>query len=236
MKERARKGLVSVGAIVWLATAPALAQMEVQIGPGPVDPNATPGSPLNPRNSLLHPQPVRPAPVNPSMRILPTPYPDALRPQTQFPRAGFTTTLTKKFGRKKSNSRKSGTRQNRPEKMGWLAQVPSSAPSAIAIDKPGEVSSRLVACWKPPALPVHQEVTVRVGFNRDGRAIGEPRITYTGGALNDSHRETLRRSIISAISDCTPLRFTPGLASAIAGRPFAIRFIAPAQKPSGKTI
>ncbi len=231
MKQRAGMGLILTGALVCFAFAPALSQMEVQIGPGPVDPNATPGSPLNPRNSLLHSQPVRPNPVNPSMRIPQTPYPDALRPRMPIPQSGFTMTRKKNYGRKKS-----GITKTRPGQKDWQAQISGSETAAGAIDKPGEISNRLVACWKPPALPVQQEVTVRVGFNRGGKAIGEPRITYTGGALNDSHRETLRRSILKAISDCTPLRFTPGLASAIAGRPFAIRFIAPAHKPSGTTI
>ena len=165
---------------------------------------------LNPRKSLLNPQPVRPEPVDPTLRSPPTPYPEALRPGRAPVQPGYTIT--------------------RQKPMAGGAAAPG------ALDKPREISDALLACWRPPAMPVQQEVTVRLSFNRDGRVIGEPRITYVGGAIGAAHRETLRKSMLSGISTCLPLRFTPGLASAIAGRPFAIRFIAPAQKPAGSSI
>lgn len=193
-----------------LAAFPVAAQMEVRPGQ-PVDPNATPDSPLNPRRSLLHPQPVLPDPVRPDMRIPPTPHPEALRPGRPAQPPGFTITEKPPAN---------------PQRM----------PVEGALSLPRQVSQALAACWKPPSLPVQQEITVRLAFNRDGRLIGEPRITYVGGALGAAHRESLRNSILAGISACLPLRFTPGLASAIAGRPFAIRFIAPASKPAGPSI
>lgn len=239
MKRCAGSRAIFAGALFCCLAGPARAQMEVQIGPGPVDPNATPGSPLNPRNSLLRPQPVRPDPVNPSMQIPATPYPEALQPRTQIPSSGFTMTRKKQSGRKaprKTAPNKAGPKDTRPSKIDWRAQVSEPRPEGAALERPGQISDALLNCWRPPALPVQQEVTVRLSFNRGGKVIGEPRITYVSGSLNASHREILRKSMLSGISACLPLRFTQGLASAIAGRPFAIRFIAPAQKPAGPSI
>jgi hypothetical protein len=215
MSMRARTLNLCTGAFCFLTVVPALAQMEVQISPKPVNPNATPDSPLNPRKSLLHPQPVRPDPVRPNMQVPATPHPEALRPGPRTYPPGFTMTREKPARRGE----------------GWQGRV-----SPGVLERPAQISDALLACWRPPALAVRQEITVRLGFGRDGRPIGEPRITYIGGAQDGAHRETLRNSLLKAISDCTPLRFTPTLASAIAGRPFAIRFIAPAHKPSGKSI
>lgn len=201
---RAGFAIFCAGAPAFLPFAPVMAQMEAQPGPGPVDPNASPGSLLNPRKSLIVPQPVRPDPVDPSLRSPPTPYPEALRPGRAPAAPGYTITREKpRAGRE------------------------ASAPGAL--DKPRQISDALLACWRPPASPVQQQVTIRIAFNRQGAAIGEPRITYVSGPPDAARRDGLRRSMLAAVSACLPLRFTPGLASAIAGRPFAIRFIAPAR-------
>jgi hypothetical protein len=207
MKQRIAFSIFGTGALFCFAAVFA-GEAAAQVYPRPIDPSPQGRA----HRQLLHPRPVRPERVRPDMVIPPTPYPATPTPQSPglLP-YGFTMTRT------------------------WTAQA-SQVGSEARLDKPREVSDRLLACWRPPVMPVQQEVTIRLGFARDGRPIGIPRITYVGGALNESHREALRKSILKAISDCTPLRFTQGLASAIAGRPFAIRFIAPAQKPSGNSI
>lgn len=109
----------------------------------------------------------------------------------------------------------------------WIAQSGPVAVQARELDRPRDIADRLSSCWRPPALKAQREVTIRLAFRRDGRPIAEPRITYTAGARNDVERNGIRASILKAVRDCGPLRFTPGLASAIAGRPITIRFIAP---------
>lgn len=205
MNTRARTGSVCAGVFLCLlAWSAALAQMEVQIGPGPVDPNATPNSPLNPRRSLLRPQPVEPETVRPDMRIPATPHPEALRPgRSVFP-PGYTLTRTR-------------------DAQG------DQRPIAGPLERPGQISDALMRCWRPPPAGFRQEITIRVAFRKDGDLMGEPRITWIGPTGNVEQRAALRNSMLRAISLCVPMRFTPAMASAIAGRPFAMRFIAPAQ-------
>ena len=199
MNQRARIDFILAGALFCFLAFPAVAQMDVQIGPGPVDPNAVRGSPLDPRNLLLRPQPVEPEPVNPSMRMPRAPYPESARPQPGYP-SSYTMTLTR--GR---------------------ATPPGDEP----INRARDVAERLMQCWTPPASPMLQEISVRLAFNRAGRTVSPPVVSYIGPNARGEARDALRKSLLQAISACLPLRFTPGLASAIAGRPFAIRFIAP---------
>ena len=86
------------------------------------------------------------------------------------------------------------------------------------------------ACWKPPpasrASPI--DITVVVSFNRAGEIFGRPRITYESEAATDNDRLIYRIAVMEALQRCTPLPFTEGMAGAVAGRPFAIKF--PARK------
>jgi hypothetical protein len=85
------------------------------------------------------------------------------------------------------------------------------------------IATGIAACWRPPHDD--DQVTVRMSFTRDGAVIGEPRIVYahsSGGAADDSG---LAQSMLTAVRDCTPLHFSAGLGSAIAGQVLDIRFI-----------
>lgn len=199
-----RAAIIRAGALCFLTAAPALAQMEARPGQ-PVDPNAAPDSILNPRRSLLRVQPVEPEPVRPYGVSPPTPHPQALRPRPSVFPPGYTMTRT-----------------HEPH--------PRPAPTG-ALERPAQISDALLRCWRPPAAEVQQEITVRLAFRRDGDLMGEPRITFISPAQGAERRAALRNSMLRAISLCVPMRFTPAMASTIAGRPFAIRFIAPAQKP-----
>jgi len=85
------------------------------------------------------------------------------------------------------------------------------------------IATGIAACWRP----AHEDdqVTVRLGFTREGAVIGEPRIVFaqsSGGRADDS---VLANSMIAAIRDCTPLHFSARIGSAIAGQVLDIRFI-----------
>jgi hypothetical protein len=101
------------------------------------------------------------------------------------------------------------------------------------IDHPRDVARRLAACWSPPEEKdgVAPEVTLRLQFSRSGAVIGEPRITYVRAGGGGEGRAAVVRSIRTALDDCTPLRFTGSLGAAIAGYPFAIRFMAARHDP-----
>jgi hypothetical protein len=109
-------------------------------------------------------------------------------------------------------------------------EVASDAPrpAPAILDKLTEVAPAIGACWQPPAGLAgfrEIEVTARFSLRRDGKLIGVPRITFATSDVAVRARELLTRAALEAIAACTPLRLSPELGAAIAGRPFAIRFI-----------
>ncbi len=133
------------------------------------------------------------------------PFPEQLYPQDQPPLPeGFTINRSVPGGR------------------GAVRTSPDPAP----IDLPRDLPDRLSACWRLPPVPDGQvwQVTVRLSFRTDGAVIGVPATPYLQAPTPDDKR-ALRASILAAIQACTPLRFTPSLGRAIAGRIFAIRYL-----------
>jgi hypothetical protein len=79
------------------------------------------------------------------------------------------------------------------------------------------------ACWRPP----HEDdqVTVRLSFTLDGAVIGEPRIVFAHSGGGQADDAALADSMLAAIRECTPLKFSARLGAAIAGQVLDIRFI-----------
>ena len=94
------------------------------------------------------------------------------------------------------------------------------------VDNIRDIYTKMRACWKPPpaarANPI--DITVVVSFNRAGEIFGYPRITYESEAATDTDRLIYRIAVMEALQRCTPMPFTEGMAGAVAGRPFAIKF------------
>jgi hypothetical protein len=91
-----------------------------------------------------------------------------------------------------------------------------------------DVFAAVHACWLPPPMDqAHEgmEISVRLSFTRDGAVLGEPRFTYLTRGVSQQVRTAYERAVAEALVRCTPLPFTPELGGALAGRPFAIRFI-----------
>ena len=90
------------------------------------------------------------------------------------------------------------------------------------------VGDALQACWRPPPIEeAHpgMEVTLVFSFNRDGAVMGEPRFTYSSRAASTRVKAAYQRAVVETLNRCNPLRFTPEAGAAIAGHPFAVRFI-----------
>ena len=68
-------------------------------------------------------------------------------------------------------------------------------------------------------------ITARLSLRRDGSVIGTPQITFAKAPGDARNRDILIRATLDAIARCTPVRITPALGGAIAGRPLALRFI-----------
>jgi hypothetical protein len=110
----------------------------------------------------------------------------------------------------------------------WLAGLltPASAQPA-QVNTIADVFARLRTCWQPPdPARAHGgiDITVVVSFTRSGEILGRPRVTYESEQADDNDRLLYRIAAMEALQRCTPMPFTEGMAGAIAGRPFAIRF------------
>jgi hypothetical protein len=96
------------------------------------------------------------------------------------------------------------------------------------LDKIEDVHDAIGACWLPP--PIEQardgmQITVIVSFTRSGEILGEPRFSYLTPEATKAQRAAYQKAVAETLSRCTPFRFSPGLGNALAGRPFALRFI-----------
>jgi len=90
-----------------------------------------------------------------------------------------------------------------------------------------DVFAKLRTCWKPPPASRANpgiDITVIVSFNRNGEILGHPKITYESEQATDNDRLMYRIAVMEALQRCTPMPFTEGMAGAVAGRPFAVRF------------
>jgi len=91
-----------------------------------------------------------------------------------------------------------------------------------------DVFSALRACWVPPQKDVARpgtQITLRFSFNSHGGIISEPRTTYVTANTPPDARQVYWNAATAALKRCTPLQFTDGLGGALAGRPFAIRYV-----------
>src|ERR1700759_2030818 len=107
----------------------------------------------------------------------------------------------------------------------------AAACSAHAEDKQvntiKDVFEHLGTCWKPPpaSRAKAMDITIIVSFNRSGAIMGRPRITYESAEATDDDRLAYRVAVMEALQRCTPMPFTESMAGAVAGHPFAVRFL-----------
>jgi len=113
--------------------------------------------------------------------------------------------------------------------IGVVALVVASTPAdADPLNTIQDVVAALRACWLPPPIERAKpgmEISVRFSFNVAGEIIDQPRFTYATAGVSPAMKEIYQRAVMAALRRCTPLPFTAALGSALAGRPFSIRFI-----------
>ncbi len=114
-----------------------------------------------------------------------------------------------------------------PEGLRGTVRPQANASPVGRVDRIRDVFLAIQACWRPPSGSGFsgQELTLRLSFKRNGELLGQPRITYYKAGTEAEQREPFTRSVREAFERCTPLPFTQGLGSAVAGRPFVFRFI-----------
>jgi hypothetical protein len=124
------------------------------------------------------------------------------------------------------------TDDNDPENSSGASDKTGDASGAAEEPRPldsiSELYSALLACWVPPpkdAARHGMEYTIRFAFKRDGDIVAPPFVTYTSHDAPAQVRDVYRDAVNAALSRCTPLDFSDGMAEAVAGRPIAIRFV-----------
>jgi hypothetical protein len=82
----------------------------------------------------------------------------------------------------------------------------------------------VTACWNAlgGAAPPTARISVRVSFDRDGKVLGRPLITYANPAPNEEERETLREAVARALKLCEPLPLSDTF-SDVAVHPIGVR-------------
>jgi hypothetical protein len=119
-----------------------------------------------------------------------------------------------------------------------MASISTAQAQSGQVDNIKEAFARLRTCWRPPppsrANP-DVEITVIVSFTRDGNILGRPKITYESENATDNDRIEYRIAVMETLQRCTPMPFTDAMGGAVAGRPFAIRFV-PRRKPPPQPI
>jgi len=122
--------------------------------------------------------------------------------------------------------------------LGLVAAIAS--PPATAIEMKGgagvapkgplntlrDVQQAIFDCWKwPPGAQVRTgfDFNVMLSFRRNGEIFGA-RITYQSQNVSPEEREMYYRTLMEAVTRCSPLPVSESLGAAIAGRPFNFRF------------
>jgi hypothetical protein len=95
------------------------------------------------------------------------------------------------------------------------------------LDTIGDLFAELRTCWSPPSdnARAGMQMAVRFSFNKAGGLIGPPRLTYVTAGVPVDIRSAYLDAITTSLNACLPLKFTGGLAGALAGRPIAIRYV-----------
>ncbi len=86
-----------------------------------------------------------------------------------------------------------------------------------------ELQRQFGACVRGKSLgPSGSRLTIMLMMKRDGSIFGKPRITFSHLEGDKDARQQFVDDAERAVAACLPLRITPSLGGAIAGRPFFI--------------
>jgi hypothetical protein len=117
-----------------------------------------------------------------------------------------------------------------PAAAGTVRLTQADATSAHAPRGPlntlDDIRIAIAGCWQWPPVDLVVdgiELSLRISFKRNGEILSA-RITYESQLISASERVLYHRSLINALTLCSPLPITDALGNAIAGRPFLFHF------------
>ena len=100
-----------------------------------------------------------------------------------------------------------------------LAFAQDAAPANTLAD----MSRQFSACMnRNPVGPAGSQMTIAFAMRRDGSIFGKPRVTYSHFEGGAAQRDAFTAAVRQAIDACLPLKVTPALGAAIAGRIFTV--------------
>jgi GH24 family phage-related lysozyme (muramidase) len=104
-----------------------------------------------------------------------------------------------------------------------LLAAAAMAEEAAPADTLVELRRQFGACLsRTPLVASGSRVTIVFMAKRDGSIFGKPRITYSRLEGDAEARERFLADAERAVDSCLPLKVTPALGAAIAGRMFSI--------------
>ena len=104
-----------------------------------------------------------------------------------------------------------------------LAATVALAQEAAPADTLMDMRRQFGACLSERAIgPAGSRVTIVFMLKRDGSIFGKPRITYSHLEGDEEARRRFLDEAERAVNSCLPLKLTPALGGAIAGRMFSI--------------
>jgi hypothetical protein len=117
----------------------------------------------------------------------------------------------------------------------WLFILTAAAQISAAVDAACEgtaarklissahdVRTALQTRWLAPEN-ASQQVSVRFSFNREGRVVGQPLITYQNPSPSEEGRAALREALAQAIARCEPLQLSEDFRKVISVHPISMR-------------
>jgi hypothetical protein len=99
-----------------------------------------------------------------------------------------------------------------------------SATARDPISSAREVRSALQACWVGPADGAAHQISVRFSFNHDGRAVGQPLITFANPQPSEQARAAVRDAVTQALARYEPLPLSDDFRKVVSVRPITVRF------------
>jgi hypothetical protein len=95
-----------------------------------------------------------------------------------------------------------------------------------------ELRGQFSNCLAKSSLVVGSQMTIVFAVRRDGSAFGKPRISYSHLMGDADEKQRFLAEVRKAIDACLPLRVTPALGGAIAGRLFSVILGRPKAEPN----
>ena len=112
----------------------------------------------------------------------------------------------------------------------WLGALAAMSAPALAEDATpantlADLSRQFSACMATRPLDrSSSQMTIAFAMRRDGSVLGTPRITYSHLDGDAATKQRFVASVDRAVQSCLPMKITPALGGAIAGRIFTITF------------